>query len=80
MITHQFGVFLSPLLHLSHIIDPHPYSFYVCVSEADPEGVLREMPSCFHQFNGVAHKCLWKEKRNLKTKKKMLFILEGVGR
>lgn len=45
MISHQLGVLLSPLLHLSHIIDPHPRSFFVCVSEADPEGVFREMPS-----------------------------------
>lgn len=60
---------LSPLLHLSYVIDPHPRSFNVCVSNAEPEGAVPERSTSYQSFNVVAHERLRKFK-----KKKCWFV------
>lgn len=58
---------LSPLLHLSYVIDPHPRSFNLCVSNAEPEGAVPERSTSNQSFNVVAHERLWKFKKKKKV-------------
>lgn len=56
---------LSPRLHLSYVIDPHPCSFNLCVSHAEPEGAVPERSTSYQSFNVVAHKRLGKLKKKV---------------
>lgn len=58
-ITCHSTVVFSPLLHLSYVIDPHPFPFNLCVSDAEPEGAVPETFTSYQSFYVVAHERLW---------------------